>query len=120
MASDITSKMTSPSMDLNQARDHLRSISIDRVRAGKAPFSLEEIKERLERIRDGALAWMEMCVVKSESKGCGAAQLMFEKATQELDRLSRVNSSGTATGGVKIRIEGLDPSAFEFGPAQGG
>lgn len=58
-----------------------------RDRHGEDPFTDAEILEILKRIRDGALFWMEQCVMTASSRGIGGAQVAYERSTQEIERI---------------------------------
>ncbi len=61
--------------------------AVERDRRGKVPFTHREVLERLRRIRDGSIVWMEQCITEGTSKGAGTAQLLSEKASHEIERL---------------------------------
>ena len=58
-----------------------------RDRDGKPPLTPKEYVDGILKIRDGALFWLQQCVIMNTAKGTGGARLALEYANQELTRL---------------------------------
>lgn len=80
------------------AKKEIESLASERDRSNKAPLTIDERIEILERIRDGAAIWMQQAVVSGSSSGTGAAQLLYEKNAHEVERLKRLRDLNTDTG----------------------
>ena len=56
-------------------------------------YTHEDILSKLQRIRDNSLDWMLECTENREGKGSGAAQSMYERAVEDINKLeSRLGS----------------------------
>ena len=95
--------------------EHIRQLAQGRNRAGKEPLTREEILAGWYRIRDGAQAWAEQCVVMGSSKGSNSALELYGRAIIEIERIE--TRAGASTGNAII-IAGFDPAALETGVEQ--
>jgi hypothetical protein len=65
---------------------YAQQLAEDRMRGGKDPLSEEDVIERLKKIRDGALIWVEECILSANPKGTGSAESLFKFACHELEK----------------------------------
>lgn len=92
----------------------------DRDRKGQRAFSLRQVLARWKRIRDGALVWLEDAVITGRSAGVGTAQLLAEKAEQQIYLIEQQlaeGKSGRPSGDMmfQLRVNGIRLKDLEFG-----
>lgn len=77
------------------------------------PMTDDEFRERLLRIRDKSLGWLDHCTTTRTPAGSGAAKTVLLCVCDELERLEKRAAQGSQP--VDIRINGLRLEDIEFG-----
>lgn len=74
---------------MSNAKERILKLAEERNRAGRPIKSSTEVLENMQRIRDGALSWIEQCVIYGKTEGIKEAQMIIDHAIKTIAILER-------------------------------
>ena len=86
----------------------MKSVSVldlEKNRYGKKPFTTEERLERLNRIYDGSLCWLEDLVNSGNTKGTGAVTMILGRVKIEINDMVRANGINSSDQTIILEFE---------------
>ena len=82
--------------------------------ADYAPMTIDQCRDKLQRLRDGAIDWALDLMAERAQQGLGVALMALQRANAELDRLDD-KEFGIGGKPMNLTINGFDISSIEFG-----